>query len=169
MKKRLSLFIAAVFAVVLSANAAAQAQSMGKLSKLNIKASDVTSFIDNFKTISEGFDALGNNFDMSGMTSIPDVAAFFDSVDGVDKVLKENGVSGPKRGSKFVAILYGSMYVIMKNQFDQMGDQVEQAKAQGVDVYAQIAPLKDALDPADFAVIEKQKNKIISDLQPQLQ
>ena len=57
----------------------------------------------------------------------------------------------------------------MKAQFDAMPEQVEAAKNQGVDVYAQIAQLKDPIDPADFAVIEKQTAKIISDLQPQLQ
>lgn len=167
MKQRLSFFIAAVFAVVLSANAVCQTPS--KIEKLNIKASDVTNFIDNFKSISDGFDDLGNTFDMSEITSVSEVAAFFESIDGVDKVLKDNGIAGPSRGKKFVAMLYGSMYIIMKAQFDAMPEQVEAAKNQGVDVYAQIAQLKDPIDPADFAVIEKQSAKIISDLQPQLQ
>lgn len=167
MKKRLSLFIAAVFSVVLSTNAVAQESS--SIGKLNLKAADVTSFIDNFKSISDGFDALGNTFDMSGLSQVSEVADFFDKIEGVDKVLKDNGISGPNRGKKFVTMLYGSMYIIMKAQFDSMPEQVEAAKAQGVDVYAQIAQLKDPIDPADFAVIEKQTKKIISDLQPQLQ
>lgn len=167
MKKGISILVSAIFAVVLSGNLFAQETA----EKTNLKDSDVKSFVTNFKVITEEVDNLETDveFDQSNIGSVNQVIEIFNSVKEIPVIFNKYGISGSNSAAKFVVILYGSMYFIMKAQLEAMPEYVEQAKAQGVDLYAQIEIIKSFINADDFKVIAKNEKFIVEGLSKEFQ
>lgn len=167
MKKGISILVAAIFAVVLSGSLFAQEAA----EKTNLKDSDVKSFVKNFKVITEEVDNLDSDveFDQSNISSVKQVIEVFNSVKEIPAIFNKYGISGSNSAAKFVVILYGSMYFIMKVQLDAMPEYIEQAKAQGVDLYAQLDVIKNLINADDFKVIANNEKLIVEVLAKEFQ
>lgn len=143
MKKNFFLIVIVLFAFAVNLFA----QNAESLPKLGITDSDIRAFVKNYDKIEEAL----KKYDSNSAKNDSQILA------EVEDILEKNGISGPNRVHKVVAITSGVSYEIAAQRINKEIDAatLKQLQAMGFDPYQAIKQLKAMVHPDDMKVITK--------------